>query len=425
MFNFDDFVFDFDGDGTPDFRGEEFDADGDGFNESILVDTDGDGVADAMLTDTDGDGVMDATWLDTDGDGVFDTALVDTDGDGTADAVLTDTNGDGIIDTMQSETDTDGDGYADTMTVSHDYDQDGTFESTAVYRDMDGDGVYDELVKGYDSDHDGKIDTFTTYQDLDGDGHADAVVQEQYFDRDGDGNIDTYVFQTDGDGDGAFDAIQVYDVDPATHEVHLIPLDDELGHVAGTYADELEQFDPAHADMDAVSGDPARAMEQWEFQGNTGRCALYSQKFVIEEITGQEVDIEEMADLAEENGWFDEDHGTPLLNMNKMLDHYGIENTMRFHNDISDIERCLGFGGKIIVSIDADEIWYGENDNLFTPGDGANHAVEVIGIDHSNPDEPMVILNDSGNPNGCGEMVPMDTFLDAWEDGDCQMITCL
>ena len=54
-----------------------------------------------------------------------------------------------------------------------------------------------------------------------------------------------------------------------------------------------------------------------------------------------------------------------------------------------------------------------------------NHAVQVIGIDYSNPDEPMVILNDSGTPDGCGEMVPLDTFLDAWEDGNCQMITCM
>lgn len=75
---------------------------------------------------------------------------------------------------------------------------------------------------------------------------------------------------------------------------------------------------------------------------------------------------------------------------------------MSFHNDIDDIRECLESGGKVIVSIDADEIWFGESDDLFTPGDGPNHAVEVIGIDYSNPDEPMVILNDSGNPNGCG-----------------------
>ena len=69
-------------------------------------------------------------------------------------------------------------------------------------------------------------------------------------------------------------------------------------------------------------------------------------------------------------------------------------------------------------------IWYGEDSNIFSPADSANHAVEVIGIDYSNPEEPMVILNDSGSPNGCGEMVAMDVFEDAWAAGDKQMVEC-
>lgn len=104
--------------------------------------------------------------------------------------------------------------------------------------------------------------------------------------------------------------------------------------------------------------------------------------------------------------------------------NYGIENEMSFHNDINDLRQCLENGGKVIVSVNSDEIWYGETDQLFVPVDGANHAVQVIGIDDSDPDNPMVILNDSGTPDGCGEMVPLDVFEDAWADGDCQMITC-
>ena len=131
-----------------------------------------------------------------------------------------------------------------------------------------------------------------------------------------------------------------------------------------------------------------------------------------------------MAELAEENGWFYEENGTPFLHMNKMLDYYGIENEMSFNNDEADLREALENGEKVIVSVDADEIWYGETDDVFTPTDGANHAVQVIGIDYSDPDNPMVILNDSGHPDGCGEMVPLDVFMDAWEDGGYQMITC-
>ena len=61
---------------------------------------------------------------------------------------------------------------------------------------------------------------------------------------------------------------------------------------------------------------------------------------------------------------------------------------------------------------------------MYSPYDGPNHAVQVIGIDYSDPDNPMVILNDSGHPDGCGLEVPMDTFLDAWDDADNMMIIC-
>ncbi|MBQ8015501.1 MAG: hypothetical protein IJ264_04865, partial [Clostridia bacterium] len=68
---------------------------------------------------------------------------------------------------------------------------------------------------------------------------------------------------------------------------------------------------------------------------------------------------------------------------------------------------------------------YEENSGLYAPDDGADHAVQVIGIDYSDPDNPMVILNDSGHPDGCGEMVPLDDFVDAWEDSGCQMIAVM
>ena len=97
---------------------------------------------------------------------------------------------------------------------------------------------------------------------------------------------------------------------------------------------------------------------------------------------------------------------------------------MSFHCTIQDIENCLNNGGKVIVSLDANEIWYGEDDNLFSPFSNANHAVQVIAIDRTDPSSPVVVLNDSGHENGKGSMIPMDVFLGAWEDGNCQMIEC-
>lgn len=357
--------------------------------------------------DLDGDGTADALGVDSNGDGVIDTVLIDTDGDGVEDITYIDTNYDGTFDT-----------YMET----HDYNQDGVVDSVTTYSDTDEDGNYDQMVQAYDSDGDGTLDTFETHYDMDGDGKEDAVVEEYFLDRDGDGEIDTYVYGEDEGADGVFEIMEAYDFDTSSGELQPLNISDTEGN--GAHYNELEQFDPDGVDPDDVSGNPEQSMEEWEYQEDTNRCALYSQKFVIEELTGQDVDIEEIADLAEENGWFSEENGTPLMDMNKVLDYYGVENTMSFHNDIDDIKDCLDAGGKVIVSLDSDEIWYGEGDDLFSPTASSDHAVEVIGIDYSNPDEPMVILNDSGSPYGCGEMVPLDVFMDAWEDGDCQMITC-
>lgn len=426
MFNLDDLNFDFDGDGMPDSHAEFYDSNCDGIADTAMVDFDGDGIPDAALYDTNYDGVYDSAMMDTDGDGSYDTAFADSDNDGIMDTLILDSNWDGIFDTYHSELDTDKDGLIDTVKDGFDYDQNGTIDSQTVYHDFNRDGIFDEVVKSYDSDGDGLIDTFLTFRDYDGDGNEDLIIKEQYIDQDRDGKIDTYILNTDSDGDHVFEAVEVFNVDADTGEIIFHQIDEEAsGNIAGVCVDDLGQFDPSRADMDRVTGDPESAMKVWEFQGDTGRCALYSQKFIIEEITNQDIDIEELADLAEKNGWFSEEAGTPLLNMNKVLDYYGINNEMSFHNDISDIEECLRAGGKVIVSIDADEIWYGENNDLFTPGDSPNHAVQVIGIDYSDPDEPMVILNDSGNYNGCGEMIPLDAFMDAWEDSNCQMIACL
>lgn len=392
-----------------DYVNLNFDSDGDGVLDSFAqgADLNGDGIEEALLVDLDADGTTDILAMDTDGDKIMETVAVDTDGNG-------------VFDMFQSDVDADYDGRVDQTTKFHDYNQDGQLDSGSVYADTDGDGKFDLVSKMRDTDSDGMMDEINSSLDTDGDGAADMSVQELLLDMDGDDIPDTYIVQADHNADQVFDAVGIFDYDPWNGTVELIE-QAELGE-----SDSLAwlNFDPAESDPEKVCGDPASSMEQWEYQGDTGRCALYSQKFIIEELTGKDIDIEEMADFAEENHWFSEENGTPLLHMNKMLNAYGIENEMSFHNGTDDIRHCLENGGKVIVSIDADEIWYGETDEMFVPVDGANHAVQVIGIDDSDPSNPMVILNDSGTPDGCGEMIPLDVFEDAWADGDCQMIAC-
>ena len=115
-----------------------------------------------------------------------------------------------------------------------------------------------------------------------------------------------------------------------------------------------------------------------------------------------------------------------MIHASRILDHYGIEHEDSYDNSIEDLVESLNDGHRVIVAVDSEEYWYGENDgdDYYTPGDGVNHAVEVIGIDNSDPDNPMIILNDSGVPDGAGLLIPMETFMDAWEDGNNFMIEC-
>ena len=366
--------------------------------------------------------------FDLDGDGILDCFAegADLDGDGVLDSVLVDSDNNGVMDTVIQQMNLSGNGIADTVQIGMDTDIDGVIDTYTTLYDANENGVYEQIVNQYDMDIDGIIDTTESFFDFNEDGFTDASAVGQLIDTDGDRILDTYMQSIDENGDNLFETVEVYDYDAMTGAIELESIYGEYEESSGgLYIDDLENFDPNSVEADEIIGDPEAAMDQWEYQGDTNRCAVYSQKFIIEEFTGEELDIEELADLAEENGWFTEEGGTPLINMGKILDHYGIENEMSFDNDIEDLKECLENGGKAIVSIDADEIWYGENDNIYTPDDGPNHAVEVIGIDNSDPDNPMVILNDSGNPDGCGEMIPMDVFIDAWDDGGNQMITCM
>lgn len=368
----------------------------DEFEVFLNVDTDGDGENDGILetTDMDGDGYEETTMIysDTDHDGIFEEQ-----------EVLMDTDGDGDVDATSISSDLDGDGLIDSNSTFIDADNDGFFESEQHIMDLNGDGVFD-------------VASNVTYLDENGDGVMDTVVLNG--DTDGDGIFDTVEVYQDADGDGTFEWVDVESL-PDEYETDQI---DPKQFVLDNPEFDLLNFDP-NTDPNLVVGDPGKDMDNWEYQQSTNRCALFAQLFVIEELTGQEIDIEEFVDVAEANGWFTEDGGTYPDDMNKMLDYYGVENTADYNGDIKDIENCLENGGKVIVAVDGNEIWDENHDTEWYAPNDPNHAIEVIGIDYSDPDHPMVILNDSGHPDGEGLMVPLEQFESAWEDSNCQIIT--
>lgn len=395
----------------------------------LAFDSNGDGIEDAMA-------IMDDNSLtyvyDTNGDGSFDHIEafreLDAYGNPSQYLVADDTDHNGIMDTMMAVGDCDGDGYSESFFQMFDYDQDGIPDSEKMFIDLTGDGEANMVVDTHaDNSDSGVLQTTDIYVDFDGDHNPDYMSRQQIVDTTGDGQADTTLQWEAPDGKAFADTPMVLEYDPSSDFLSQFGFDspEYSSSVYGSSSLQLDNFDP-DTPTELVCGTPAEDMENWEFQGNTGRCAIYSQKFVIEQLTGQEIDIEELVAVAEGNGWFNESagSGTATLNMDKLLDYYGVNSQMSFDNDLSSLEQELNNGNKVIVGVDSGQIWYGDENNIFSPETTADHAVEVIGIDRSDEDNPMVVLNDSGTPDGQGEMVPLDVFENAWSAGDSQMVVC-
>jgi hypothetical protein len=51
-----------------------------------------------------------------------------------------------------------------------------------------------------------------------------------------------------------------------------------------------------------------------------------------------------------------------------------------------------------------------------------DHAIVVSGIDFSDLNNPQVIVNDPGLPDGGGMQYPLKHFLEAWNDSNCAYV---
>lgn len=175
------------------------------------------------------------------------------------------------------------------------------------------------------------------------------------------------------------------------------------------------------------AGDPGTDTALWHQQEQPDTCAIASQEFVLESLTGQPFSEAQLTQEAEEHGWYQPGAGTPVNDMNALLTYHGIPSESHTDGTVPDIEQALNSGDKVIVSVDGEELhqWSGDqtlddlNDTI--PGQGADHAVEVTGLVQT-ADGPMVVLNDPGLPGGGGCMVPVEQFENAWADSGNVMI---
>ena len=178
---------------------------------------------------------------------------------------------------------------------------------------------------------------------------------------------------------------------------------------------------------DTIIGDPEDQSSYWEMQTEPDNCAVMAEMGIIHQF-GMDITQDEANYISAENGWYNPGSGTSMNDIGNMMDLYGISNHSCHGASVADLARELQQGHGVIVGVNSDQLWeqgplaeiwhaickaLGFDTPEFMP---ANHAITVTGIDVSDPANPMVIINDSGHPEGAAARYPMARFIDAWDN---------
>ena len=167
--------------------------------------------------------------------------------------------------------------------------------------------------------------------------------------------------------------------------------------------------------VETVFGDPEDA-KNWHLQSERNSCVIACQEFVAEQLMERDFSEKEMIEYAEKRGWYDPKKGTAKSDVGNLLEAIGLDVERKSNNSITDIMQALSDGEKVICGVNS--LILAEPQFADMPGLNADHAVEFIGVDFSNPKEPRVILNDSGRTDGRAIQHNLDVFLKAWDTSD-------
>jgi len=129
-------------------------------------------------------------------------------------------------------------------------------------------------------------------------------------------------------------------------------------------------------------------------------------------LTGRWHDERELIERAEAAGFLSAE-GMSSQDGVRLLDELGLAAELAHGGTLVRLERALAAGHGVILAVDADEVWTLRDDD--GPDDpGADHALVLAGVDR---ERGVVILCDPGNDQGCDYELPIDVFLEAWDDG--------
>lgn len=164
-------------------------------------------------------------------------------------------------------------------------------------------------------------------------------------------------------------------------------------------------------------------------------CAVCAETSLLNQcIPGLNLDQETAANISAANNWYVPGQGTSPSVIGKMLESSGIATHTMYNATIEQLASEVMQGHGVIVGGRAADLWdsgalaelknflcdiFGLDNSLFQPAD---HAFVVTGFDVSDPENPQVIINDSGVLNGAGARYPLSKFKDAWDNSNCYYV---
>lgn len=189
-----------------------------------------------------------------------------------------------------------------------------------------------------------------------------------------------------------------------------------LEHI-GEHKEIIEELETG----DCIAGNPEEDMDEWHLQTEQNSCAIACQSFVAEQLLDCDFSEKEMINHAKAIGIYDSDTGTAASDAGRLLSGLGLEVEYTYQMSLADLAETLECGDKVICGVSSQILACPELAEI--PGIKADHAVQVIGIDATDPENVQVILNDPGVLNGQGIRHDIDTFMKAWQSGSNYAVT--
>jgi len=171
---------------------------------------------------------------------------------------------------------------------------------------------------------------------------------------------------------------------------------------------------------DGIIGDPTHDAAYWDHQTLNNDCAVVAQMSIINEYRDTPISETQAVFDAASHGWLGPD-GTQPQDVGKLFDLYDIPYHVEQHASVNQLASELDQGHHVIVGVNHSDLWYpGPVTHLYDSLGltHTDHAICVTGINDKDPAHPMVIINDSGVPDGAAKEYPLDQFMEAWHGSD-------